>query len=161
MDWSQNSSSNDNITATDTTEEQNENPAPVKKRGTYKIITNYLESGYKYNYSYFIIFQNFVLGEGEEGLDWELCMTEEGDTAILQYPYYICVSNRLSTLPADFLQDLLQVLRLAAGFLHLVVSSLWEQPRKPRIELTVATPDYDYLPDNHPLRKINLHKASI
>ena len=49
------------------------------------------------------------LGEGAEGLDWELCMTEDGETAILQYPYYICVSNRLSTLPADFVNDLVEV----------------------------------------------------
>ena len=49
------------------------------------------------------------LGEGAEGLDWELCMTEDGETAILQYPYYICVSNRLSTLPSDFVNDLVEV----------------------------------------------------
>ena len=53
-----------------------------------------------------------------------------------------------------------QVMRLATGFLYLVVSSLWEKPQKPRIEVTVATPDYDYLPDNHPLRKIHIHKPA-
>ena len=87
-------------------------------------------------------------------------MTEEGETAILQFPYYICVCNRLSTLPADFIRDLGETFRLAAGFFLLLVSNLWEQPRKPRIEVTVATPDYDYLPDNHPLRKIHIHKSS-
>ena len=87
-------------------------------------------------------------------------MTEEGDTAILQFPYYICVSNRLSTLPADFIRDLGDTFRLAAGFFWLLVSSLWEQPRKPRIEVTVATPDYDYLPDNHPLRKIHIQRST-
>ena len=51
-------------------------------------------------------------------------------------------------------------MRLATGFLYLVVSSLWEKPQKPRIEVTVATPDYDYLPDNHPLRKIHIHKPA-
>ena len=116
--------------------------ASKKRPGTYKIITSYLEAG-----------------EGEEGLDWELVMTEDGDTAILQFPYYVCVSNRLSTLPADFLRDLGAVLQLAAGLGGLVLRSLWEQPRQPRIEVTVATPDYDYLPDNHPLRKIHLHQS--
>ena len=87
-------------------------------------------------------------------------MTEEGDTAILQFPYYICVSNRLSSLPADFIRDLGATFKLAAGFFWLLVSSLWEQPRKPRIEVTVATPDYDYLPDNHPLRKIHIQKST-
>ena len=51
-------------------------------------------------------------------------MTEEGDTAILQFPYYICVSNRLSTLPANFIRDLGSTMSLAAGFFWLLVSSL-------------------------------------
>ena len=139
MDWSKSATEN---TTKELTDDARDIPA-VKKRGTYKIITSYLETG-----------------EGEEGLDWELVMTEEGDSAILQFPYYICVSNRLATLPADFLRDLQAVGQLAAGFLCLVVSSLWEQPRKPRIEVTVATPDYDYLPDNHPLRKIHIHQST-
>merc|ERR1711949_139817 len=87
-------------------------------------------------------------------------MTEDGDTAILQFPYYVCVTNRLSTLPVDFLRDLAAVLQLAAGLGGLVLRSLWEQPQQPRIEVTVATPDYDYLPDNHPLRKIHLQQST-
>ena len=92
-----------------------------KKRGTYKIITNYLEAGWWSKIPLFELGTHTVikckilalycisLGEGAEGLDWELCMTEDGETAILQYPYYICVSNRLSTLPADFVNDLVEV----------------------------------------------------
>ena len=138
IDWSRTSVSGDDVSQT---ESHDQDVPATKKRGTYKVITSYLETG-----------------EGEEGLDWELCMTEEGDSAILQYPYYICVSNRLASLPRDFVHDLLEVGRLALGFTSLAVSSLWDQPRKPRIEVTVATPDYDYLPDNHPLRKIHLQK---
>ena len=141
--------------------EERQESVPVKRRGTYKIITSYLETGLA-DFTFLISDSYLILisGKGEEGLDWELVMTEEGDTAILQFPYYICVSNRVSTLPADFIRDLGETLRLASGLFWLLVSSLWEQPRKPRIEVTVATPDYDYLPDNHPLRKIHIQKST-
>ena len=124
-------------------EEEEEIPTE-RKRGTLKIITSYLETG-----------------EGREGLDWELCLTEEGDTAILQYPYYMCVLNRLSTLPTDFLGDLREVASIAYGFLCLTVQNIWAQPRNPSIEVTVATPDFEYLPDNHPLRKLHLHSSNV
>ena len=45
MDWSQDTSDvKDNVAAA-ASEVKHEDPAPVKKKGTYKIITNYLESG--------------------------------------------------------------------------------------------------------------------
>ena len=117
---------------------------PGKKRGTLRIIRSYLETG-----------------EGEEGWDWELCLTEEGDTAILQYPYYLCVANRLVTLPSQLINDLREVASIAFGFLCLTLENIWAQPRNPSIEVTVATPDFEYLPDNHPLRKLHLHTSNV
>ena len=133
MDW----------TVSEGEQEEREEVPRARARGKLKIMRSYLETG-----------------EGVEGLDWELCMTEEGDSAILQYPYYVCVTNRLATLPADFIGDMKEVASIAFGFLCLTIENLWAQPRNPNIEVTVATPDFEYLPDNHPLRKLHLHTSN-
>ena len=76
------------------------------------------------------------------------------------FPYYICVWNRLVTLPRDFVTDLATLGQDAFAFAYFVLSILWTQPGKVevKIELTAATPDtsakFEYLPDNHPLRKL-------
>ena len=62
--------------------------------------------------------------------------------------------------------DLATVGGIAFGFAFTVVSLLWTPPGKieVKIEVTSATPDttnaeFDYLPDNHPLRKLKLKQS--
>ena len=142
MDWTSHTTTG--VEKEEVEQEEEGEVKPVRKRGTLKIIRSYLETG-----------------EGEEGLDWELCLTEEGDTAILQYPYYLCVAHRLAGLPSQLVRDLQEVASIASGFLWLTVENLWAGHRNPSIEVTVATPDFEYLPDNHPLRKLHLHSSNV
>ena len=88
-------------------------------------------------------------------------LVAEGDTAILQYPFYLCVAHRLAALPSQLARDLREVASIASGFLWLTLENIWAQPRNPSIEVTVATPDFEYLPDNHPLRKLHLHTSNV
>ena len=89
-----------------------------------------------------------------------------GERLIRVFPYYLCVWNRLVTLPRDFVMDLATVGGIAFGFAFTVVSLLWTPPGKieVKIEVTSATPDttnaeFEYLPDNHPLRKLKLKES--
>ena len=76
------------------------------------------------------------------------------------FPYHICVWNRLVTLPRDFVTDLITLGEDALAFAFFMLSLLWTQPDqgKVKIEITAATPEFEFLPDNHPLRKLTAQK---
>ena len=84
----------------------------------------------------------------------------EGGRLVRVFPYHICVWNRLVTLPRDFMTDLMTLGEDALAFAFFMISMLWTQPGKGKvkIEITAATPEFEFLPDNHPLRKIAAQK---
>ena len=80
------------------------------------------------------------------------------------FPYHLCVWNRLVTLPRDFVTDLATLGQDAFAFAFFILSLLWTQPGKVevKIEIIAATPEtaeFEYLPDNHPLRKLRAKQS--
>ena len=69
--------------------------------------------------------------------------------------YLAAVWCETARLPAQFLTDLAAVLVEAWSGLACMLTAV-TRPARPTIKVVPATPDYDYLPDNHPLRRLKL-----